>query len=171
MHLLSTSSAALDDLLEPIDLRQSPGDLAILSFADSDLAGIAAAWALERETLPSVRLAHLRDLRHPMSVDLWVERVGQHAKVVLVPASHTEQSALSKYFFTGPSGSFSITGIAPGDYKLFAWEGLAGGEENDPEFIKRYESQAETVAIHEGSRETRLVKVISVEAEEKAKDN
>jgi cobaltochelatase CobN len=84
MHLLSTSSTALDDLVEPIDLRQSPGEVAILSFADSDLAGVAAAWALEREALPSVRLAHLRDLRHPMSVDLWIERVGSHAKVILV---------------------------------------------------------------------------------------
>src|SRR5450631_2228466 len=84
MHLLTTSSTALDDLVEPIDLGQPPGDLVVLSFADSDLAGIAAAWALEREALPSVRLAHLRDLRHPMSVDLWIERVGRHAKVILV---------------------------------------------------------------------------------------
>src|SRR6516165_644428 len=84
MHLLSTSSTALDDLLEPIDLRQSPGEVAILSFADSDLAGIASAWALERGALPSVRLAHLRDLRHPMSVDLWIDRVAAHAKVILV---------------------------------------------------------------------------------------
>src|SRR5882724_9340053 len=84
MHLLATSSTALDDLVEPIDLGQPAGDLAILSFADSDLAGIAAAWAIERDALPSVRLAHLRDLRHPMSVDLWIERVGAHAKVILV---------------------------------------------------------------------------------------
>src|SRR6202030_2938588 len=84
MHLLATSSTALDDLVEPIDLGQPPGDVVVLSFADSDLAGIAAAWALERDALPSVRLAHLRDLRHPMSVDLWIERVGAHAKVILV---------------------------------------------------------------------------------------
>src|ERR1700686_2458167 len=84
MHLLATSSTALDDLVEPIDLGQPPGDLAILSFADSDLAGIAAAWAMERDGLPSLRLPPLRDLRHPMSVDLWIERVGAHAKVILV---------------------------------------------------------------------------------------
>ena len=58
--------------------------MVVLSFADSDLAGLAAAWALERDALPSVRLAHLRDLRHPMSVDLWIERVGAHAKVIVV---------------------------------------------------------------------------------------
>src|SRR6202047_4870489 len=84
MHLLTTSSTALDDLVEPVDLRQPPGDMVVLSFADSDLAGLAAAWALERDALPSLRLAHLRDLRHPMSVDLWIERVGANAKVILV---------------------------------------------------------------------------------------
>src|SRR3954470_12596987 len=84
MHLLSTSSTSLDDVVEPVDLNQSPGDIAILSFADSDLAGLAAAWTLERDRLPSVRLVQLRDLRHPMSVDLWIDRVASHAKVIVV---------------------------------------------------------------------------------------
>jgi hypothetical protein len=48
MHLLSTSSTSLDDIVEPVDLGQPPGDICILSFADSDLAGLAAAWAIER---------------------------------------------------------------------------------------------------------------------------
>ncbi|MFY9840964.1 MAG: cobaltochelatase subunit CobN [Xanthobacteraceae bacterium] len=84
MHLLTTSSTGLDEIVEAIDLGQPPGEIAALSFADSDLAGLAAAWEAERDVLPSVRLAHLRDLRHPMSVDLWIDRVGAHAKVVLV---------------------------------------------------------------------------------------
>src|SRR5246500_2793865 len=84
MHLLSTSSTSLDDIVEPVDLGQTPGDIAILSFADSDLAGLAAAWTAERDALPSVRLVQLRDLKHPMSVDLWIDRVGTHAKVIVV---------------------------------------------------------------------------------------
>src|SRR5215468_4048321 len=84
MHLLATSSTTLDDIVEPIDLGQTPGDLAVLSFADSDLASLAAAWAMERDVLPSLRLASLRDLRHPMSVDLWIDRVAAHAKVIIV---------------------------------------------------------------------------------------
>ena len=75
---------SLDEIVEAVDLGQPPGDIAVLSFADSDLAGLAAAWELERAALPSVRLAHLRDLRHPMSVDLWIERVGARAKVIVV---------------------------------------------------------------------------------------
>jgi cobaltochelatase CobN len=84
MHLLTTSSASLDEIVEAVDLGQPPGDIAVLSFADSDLAGLAAAWEMERASLSTVRLAHLRDLRHPMSVDLWIERVGGHAKVIVV---------------------------------------------------------------------------------------
>ncbi|MFZ0606656.1 MAG: cobaltochelatase subunit CobN, partial [Xanthobacteraceae bacterium] len=84
MHLLTTTSVGLDDIVEAVDLGQPPGDVAVLSFADSDLAGLAAAWQAERSSLPSLRLAHLRDLRHPMSVDRWIDRVGAHAKVILV---------------------------------------------------------------------------------------
>ena len=84
MHLLTTSSTGLDEIVEAVDLGQPPGDIAVLSFADSDLAGLAAAWEIERAALPSVRLAHLRDLRHPMSVDLWIDRVGARAKVIVV---------------------------------------------------------------------------------------
>jgi cobaltochelatase CobN len=84
MHLLTTSSTNLDEIVEAVDLGQTPGDIAVLSFADSDLAALAAAWEAERANLPSVRLAHLRDLRHPMSVDLWIDRVGAHTKVIVV---------------------------------------------------------------------------------------
>src|SRR3984885_9359305 len=84
MHLLTTSSTNLDEIVEAVDLGQTPGDIVVLSFADSDLAGVAAAWQAERAALPSVRLAHLRDLRHPMSVDLWIDRVAAHAKVIVV---------------------------------------------------------------------------------------
>src|SRR5262249_59445383 len=84
MYSLATTAASVDDLVEAVDLRQPPGDIAILSFADSDLSGLAAAWTAQRNKLPSVRLANLRDLRHPLSVDLWVDAVGKHAKVILV---------------------------------------------------------------------------------------
>ncbi|TPL03315.1 MULTISPECIES: cobaltochelatase subunit CobN [unclassified Mesorhizobium] len=84
MHILTTTSASLDDLAEPVDLRQTPADVVALSFTDSDLAGLAAAWKADAARLPSMRLAALRDLRHPMSVDLWIDSVARHARVVLV---------------------------------------------------------------------------------------
>src|ERR1700751_5282924 len=84
MHLLTTTSTTLDEIVEAVDLRQPPGDIAVLSFAESDLAGLAAASAMEKEALPGVRLTQLSDLRHPLWIDLWIDRVGRHAKVVLV---------------------------------------------------------------------------------------
>lgn len=84
MHILTTTSASLDDIAEPVDLRQQPAEMVALSFTDSDLAGLASAWQADAGSLPSMRLAALRDLRHPMSVDLWVDSVAQHAKVILV---------------------------------------------------------------------------------------
>src|SRR6202011_5063447 len=38
IHLLATPSTSLDEIVEPIDLAQPPGDVLILSFVDSDLA-------------------------------------------------------------------------------------------------------------------------------------
>mgnify|MGYP003700530771 FL=1 len=84
MHILATSSATLDDLIEPVDLRQTPADMVALSFTDSDLSALAAAWRAEGEAVPSLRLASLRELRHPMSVDLWLDSVAAQAKVILV---------------------------------------------------------------------------------------
>ncbi|MBS7537855.1 cobaltochelatase subunit CobN [Ancylobacter lacus] len=84
MHILATTSASLDDLVEPIDLGQSPGDMVIASFTDSDLGALARAYRAGREGLPSLRLAPLAALRHPMSVDLWIDRVAAHARVVVL---------------------------------------------------------------------------------------
>lgn len=81
MHILATTSSSLDDLIEPVDLNQSPADVVVVSFSSSDLNGISAAWKAEG---PTLRLTNLSDLRHPMSVDLWLEKTGSHAKAILV---------------------------------------------------------------------------------------
>ncbi|WP_029005441.1 cobaltochelatase subunit CobN [Azorhizobium doebereinerae] len=84
MHILATTSATIEDLAEPIDLRLPPADVVALSFTDSDLLALAAAWRQEASGLPTLRLARLKDLRHPMSVDLWIDRTARLAKVILV---------------------------------------------------------------------------------------
>ncbi|SFB53871.1 cobaltochelatase CobN [Rhizobium sp. NFR07] len=81
MHILATTSSSLDDLIEPVDLNQSPADVVVLSFSGSDLNGISAGWSLDDTSLC---LTNLSDLRHPMSVDLWAEKTAAHAKVILV---------------------------------------------------------------------------------------
>jgi cobaltochelatase CobN len=83
MHLVRIDAVSLDEGEAAVDLGQEPGDLVVLSFTDSDLAAIARAHAAG-PGLPSLRLAKLAKLRHPLSVDLYVERVVAHAKVVVI---------------------------------------------------------------------------------------
>lgn len=84
MHILATTSATLDDLIEPVDLGQEPAEMLALSFADSDLAALAGAWRRNAADLPSMRLARLGELRHPMSVDLWIDKMASRARVIVV---------------------------------------------------------------------------------------
>jgi cobaltochelatase CobN len=84
MHLLATTATNLDEIVEPVDLGQTPGDIVVGSFAESDLAALTAAWAAERDVVSSLRLTPLRELRHPLSVDLWIDKVASHAKVIVL---------------------------------------------------------------------------------------
>src|SRR5262245_6406622 len=86
MHLLATPSLSLDEADVTVDLEQTPADIVVLSFSDSDLSALAAAWHGRRGELPSLRLASLKRLRHPMSVDLYIDSVIGHAKAVIVRA-------------------------------------------------------------------------------------
>ncbi|WP_306755326.1 cobaltochelatase subunit CobN [Paracoccus actinidiae] len=84
MHVLFRESHGLDENAQPEDLGQTPADLVVLSFSDSDLGVFAAGWRRGRERLPTLRLANLSRLRHPLSVDTYVERTLSAAKGILV---------------------------------------------------------------------------------------
>jgi protocatechuate 3,4-dioxygenase beta subunit len=83
------------------------------------------------------------------------------ATVVLVPESR--RYSLFKEARTGEDGSFSFKGVTPGDYKLLAWEDIEPGAYQDPEFLKKYESKAESLSLKESGRRTLQVKVIPLE--------
>ena len=87
MHVVFRESHGLEEAETPIDLQQSPADLVVLSFSDSDLSAFAAGWHRAKRggrPLPSLRLANLAALKHPVSVDTYVEQTLQHAKAVLI---------------------------------------------------------------------------------------
>ena len=84
MHLLKAQSATPEDAGEAIDLGQTPGDIVFLSAADTELACLAAAQARRPQGGPSLRLANLLQLGHPMSVDLYVEQVVSRAHLVVL---------------------------------------------------------------------------------------
>jgi cobaltochelatase CobN len=87
MHLLAAQPGAVQDGSEAVDLGQSPGDIVLLTAADTEIASFAAAQARLRaaygDAWPSLRLANLLHLGHNMSVDLYVEQVVGHAKLVV----------------------------------------------------------------------------------------
>ncbi|MCK8785210.1 cobaltochelatase subunit CobN [Roseomonas sp. NAR14] len=85
MHLLVRETRTLDEAAAAEDLGHDPADLVLLSFSDGDLAAAAAAWeAMPAPSRPSLRLASLARLRHPMSVDLYAESVLSRARCVVV---------------------------------------------------------------------------------------
>ena len=84
MHLLVRETRGLDEAEEAVDLGQSRADLVFLSFSDSDLGAFAASWAAQGKAAPSLRLANLARLRHPMSVDLYVEQVIAGARCIAI---------------------------------------------------------------------------------------
>ena len=86
MHLLVAQKGSIADGEDAIDLGQSPGDIVFLSAADTELAAIATAKAAGGAAGLTVRVASLMALKHPMSVDTYVERTARHAKMIVVRA-------------------------------------------------------------------------------------
>jgi cobaltochelatase CobN len=84
MHVIFRESRGLEETATPKDLGQDPADLAMLSFSDSDLATFAAGWRRGAAGLPSLRLANLSELRHPLSVDTYIERTLPRARGMMV---------------------------------------------------------------------------------------
>jgi cobaltochelatase CobN len=83
MHVVFRESQGLEDTA-PSDPGQSPADLVVLSFSDSDLGAFAAGWRRADGGLPSLRLLNLAVLRHPLSVDAYVERTLAGARGILI---------------------------------------------------------------------------------------
>ncbi|MXQ09053.1 cobaltochelatase subunit CobN [Alphaproteobacteria bacterium GH1-50] len=87
MHVVFRESHGLEETETPTDLGQSPADLVVLSFSDSDLGAFAAGWHRGDGPgggLPTLRLANIAALKHPVSVDTYVEQTLSGAKGILI---------------------------------------------------------------------------------------
>ena len=84
MHLLKAQAGGIVDGTEPVDLEQTPGDIVVLTAADTEIAALAAAKADLADAVPSLRLASLLQLTHPYSVDLHITRTLAHARLVIL---------------------------------------------------------------------------------------
>jgi len=81
-------------------------------------------------------------------------------QAVLVPDAHRDRYELFRAVTTGPNGRFTIPGVPPGDYKVFAWESIESNGYFDAELLKRDEAKSQRIKIQESDKATVTVKMI-----------
>jgi protocatechuate 3,4-dioxygenase beta subunit len=75
------------------------------------------------------------------------------ATVVLVPAIGRKRSSLYKSAMTDSTGQYRFENIAPGDYKLFAWDDVETGAWENADFMRLYESMGQPIRISGNGRQ------------------
>ncbi|MFQ6553587.1 cobaltochelatase subunit CobN [Aestuariibius insulae] len=83
MHLIAATPGAIEDGTDPVDLGQTPADLVVISAADTELAALSDA-GQHLGGSPTLRLANLAHLRHPMSVDLHLDQCATRSRLVVI---------------------------------------------------------------------------------------
>ena len=83
MHLLLAQQGSLADADEAIDLGQSGADIVFISAADTELASLSSALS-GLENAPTLRLANMMTLSHPMSIDVYAENTIAKSHMVVV---------------------------------------------------------------------------------------
>jgi 5-hydroxyisourate hydrolase-like protein (transthyretin family) len=81
-------------------------------------------------------------------------------QAVLVPDRNRDRTELFKSAATDQTGRFSMRDVAPGDYKLFAWDGLENFAYFEPNFVAPYEQQGKPVRVEESAKlsvDTRII--------------
>ena len=81
------------------------------------------------------------------------------ARIVLLPEARF-RSDLYKSVAADRTGRFTFSDIAPGEYRLFAFEALETGAEFDPELMKLYEAQGRGVRIAESMANSIDIRVV-----------
>jgi hypothetical protein len=94
------------------------------------------------------------------------EPVGESV-VVAVPETQFRNQA-SRYHLTSAdqTGHFTLRGLRPGTYTLFAWDHLEDEEYRDPDFLKTVEEHGVQVKIEKSSRQTVPLKVLAAPADQ-----
>lgn len=82
------------------------------------------------------------------------------SQVVLIPDRQRTRMELYKTALTTADGRFTIRGVPPGDYKLFAWEDIEPFSYFDAEVLRAYEQSGRSLRVQEASREQVELKII-----------
>jgi hypothetical protein len=81
-------------------------------------------------------------------------------QTVLIPDRLRDRIELYKTAVSDQNGHFTIRGITPGEYKIFAWEAIEEFAYFDLDFLRQSEQKGKPVSISESSKVTTEVKVI-----------
>ena len=83
------------------------------------------------------------------------------ATVVAVPEEkyRKQQSRYGKAT-TDQRGHFTLRGLRPGGYTLFAWEALDGDDYFDPEYLKKYQGHETAIRLEKGGHQNASLQVI-----------
>lgn len=58
------------------------------------------------------------------------------------------------------TGHFSLRGLRPGDYTIFAWESVEGEAYYNPDFLKNFEGQGTALHVSEGDHKSMQIQLI-----------
>jgi hypothetical protein len=79
---------------------------------------------------------------------------------VLIPDRNRTRQDLYKAAVTDQEGRFTLSGITPGDYRIYAWEDIEPFSYYDANILRQYEQQGKLVRIQEASADSVDVKII-----------
>jgi hypothetical protein len=83
--------------------------------------------------------------------------------VVAVPEeSKRSLRYLYKSVTTDQYGRYDLRGLVPGKYMIFAWDGVAFGEWEDPEFLKTNGAKGVSVEIRDGDKKSTDLQLIQL---------
>ncbi len=83
--------------------------------------------------------------------------------VVAVPEeSKRSLRYLYKSVTTDQYGRYDLRGLAPGKYRIFAWDGVLLGEWEDPEFLKTNGAKGVTVEMGDGDKKSADLQLIQL---------
>lgn len=70
---------------------------------------------------------------------------------VIPPEARRKNRTIYRTATSNGSGQFTIQGIIPGNYKLFAWQAIPNGSFFSPQFLARYEDKGKPINVEAGN--------------------
>jgi hypothetical protein len=93
-------------------------------------------------------------------VDVQGNPAARVAVVLVPPVSRRQNPTLYKTVSTDATGNFTLRGIAPGQYKLFAWQSVPVNAYQNSTFLAKYEERGQPLTVAAGTTTNAQVRLI-----------